>query len=97
MQTLANWRLQSGHSYTIRDSPLQMTYQEVSKSYMAEHLASKADIAEQRESHLGKVTILSLIGMAVIPDFSVAVRRLTPAPGYLHALTADHVSLFRIS
>ena len=28
---------------------------------------------------------------AVLPDFSVACRRYTPAPGYLEALTRDNV------
>lgn len=29
---------------------------------------------------------------AVIPDFGVACRRLTPGPGYLEALCEDNVS-----
>lgn len=87
---------------------MQQAAREAFKANMLERLAKKPWIAEHREcSFLPSLFIITTArgrtqkadsklrgGCAVLPDFAVACRRLTPGPGYLEALCSDNVTSF---
>lgn len=85
------------HGSTQRDHPIQRAAVSLFRESMLKKLAKKPWIAEHRLSlAFGSGSPLTLIELAVIPDFPVACRRLTPGPGYLEALCEDNVNEFHI-
>ncbi|KAI0761051.1 FAD/NAD-P-binding domain-containing protein [Trametes elegans] len=67
--------MNSAHAFTLRGTPLQLSFQkEECRENMEQKLAKKPWIAK-----------------TLIPEFPVSCRRLTPGPGYLEALVADNV------
>lgn len=58
---------------------------------MLRKLEQRPWIADHSKFSPSLLTRSILTAMAVIPNFSVSCRRLTPGPGYLEALCADNV------
>ena len=82
---------QSVHPATLRDTPMQLGGRAVFKEQMRRRLAKKPWIADHRTCSLCACVRLAEFPRVVIPEFSVACRRLTPGPGYLEALCEDNV------
>ncbi|KAL2853502.1 hypothetical protein BJX68DRAFT_264970 [Aspergillus pseudodeflectus] len=72
-------RRSSNFKRAIADSELQHRAQELFRKTMTERLG---------DSDKGRK-----IAQRLIPDFPVGCRRLTPGPGFLEALTQDHVTI----
>ncbi|KAL3481293.1 hypothetical protein BJX99DRAFT_271239 [Aspergillus californicus] len=64
----------------IADSDLQKQAQQLFRKTMTDRLGSSSKKGREAAEHL-------------IPDFPVGCRRLTPGPGFLEALTEDHVEI----
>ncbi|KAJ0415082.1 hypothetical protein BJY00DRAFT_305134 [Aspergillus carlsbadensis] len=73
-------RRSSNFKRAIADSELQRRAQELFRKTMAERLG---------DSEKGRG-----IAERLIPDFPVGCRRLTPGPGFLEALTQEHVHIY---
>ncbi|KAL2833548.1 hypothetical protein BJY01DRAFT_259862 [Aspergillus pseudoustus] len=73
-------RRSSNFKRFIADSELQQRAQEVFRKTMTERLG---------DSEKGRRAAENLI-----PDFPVGCRRLTPGPGFLEALTQEHVEIY---
>ncbi|KAK1226783.1 hypothetical protein PQX77_010220 [Marasmius sp. AFHP31] len=73
--------LNAAHPATLRGNPLQHEAREQFKKVMIQRLAPRPWIAESP--------------ILVVPNFSVACRRLTPGPGYLESLCEDNVEFVR--
>ena len=83
------------NSYTFRGSELSLELQDMFRKKMQTELAQKPWIADRCLLDYILVYFKRELKrrVAVIPDFPVSCRRITPGPGYLQALCADNVSL----
>lgn len=81
------------HFATIRGSDMQNAAKVAFQESMRKRLAKKPWIADHSRFIRAFFEMCNGLtpGSAVIPDFAVACRRLTPGPGYLEALCQDNV------
>lgn len=92
----ADWLVivvQGLHKLTLTGSALQQAAQAGFRAHMLKVLENRPQLAELRTfSAICESNSIRLLFVAVIPDYSVCTRRLTPAPGFLNAVCQDNVS-----